>query len=279
MALSLGISAYTDARISDDPFSIFFATGWGPLSETYGFLTRLRSDEESFSSPTAFVGSVYNAPAGQMAIHFGSIGPNVTVTGGDYSFEQALMVAGLMAKPYHTPTLVVGADEFHHPLSEMFDRSVTGNEKAADGGGGLCVMGTSNPSGTTIATRFFENVNQNPLILRSLIKRLGGPERIKDLYGGIFAGIPGAFAKEGRHQLAAFCTESGFPGALIAYRRFTGEFASASAVAAVLGVRFVQEGKIPGSIVEGDDVDLMGKGILMMGFGRFVTAVEILPGK
>jgi len=279
MALSLGISAHKDARVADDPFSIFFATGWGPLSETYGFLTRLKSDGESFSSPTAFVGSVYNAPAGQMAIHFGSIGPNVTVTGGDYSFEQALMVAALMAKPYHTPTLVVGADEFHDPLSELFDRSVTGREDAADGGGGLCVMGTPHRSGTTITTRFFENANQDPSILRSLIQRLGGPERIKDVYGAIFAGIPGAFAREGRHQLAAFCTEAGFPGTVIAYRRFTGEFASASAVAAVLGVRFVQEGKIPGRIAQGDDVDLMGKGILMMGFGRFVTAVEIVPGE
>ncbi|MDZ7699021.1 MAG: beta-ketoacyl synthase N-terminal-like domain-containing protein [Deltaproteobacteria bacterium] len=278
MALSLGISAHKDARLPKDPFSIFFATGWGPLSETYGFLERLRFREESFSSPTAFVGSVHNAPAGQMAIHFGSTGPNVTVTGGDYSFEQALMVAGLMIKPYHTPTIVVGADAFHDPLSGIFDRSVIGHEEAADGGGGLCVMGTAHPSGTTIATRFFENSKNNPSILRALIQRLGGPERVRDAYGAVFAGIPGAFTKDGRDQLRTFCREAGFEGPVIDYRRFTGQFASASAVAAALGVRFVQDGKIPQGFAQTDVVGLDGKGVLMVGFGRFITAVEIISG-
>ena len=67
-----------------------------------------------------------------------------------------------------------------------------------------------------------------------------------------------------------------FHGPVIHYRRFTGEFASASSVAAVLGVTLVRDGIIPAGFVDSEDFDLKGKGILMLGFGKFITAVEIL---
>jgi 3-oxoacyl-[acyl-carrier-protein] synthase-1/3-oxoacyl-[acyl-carrier-protein] synthase II len=63
---------------------------------------------------------------------------------------------------------------------------------------------------------------------------------------------------------------------VIRYRRFTGEFASASAVAAAIGVALVRDGIIPGGFVGSSDFELKGKGILMLGFGKFITAVEIL---
>ena len=62
---------------------------------------------------------------------------------------------------------------------------------------------------------------------------------------------------------------------VIDYRAFTGEFASASAVACAIALECVQSGRVMafGSLPE---VALGGKGILMLGLGRFATAVEIL---
>ena len=91
------------------------------------------------------------------------------------------------------------------------------------------------------------------------------------------AGIPSAFRQKGEKQLQEFLVLSDFLLPVIDYRKLTGEFASASAVATALAAKFIQNGKIPASLCNGDDYFLNGKGILIVGFGKFVTAIEIVP--
>ena len=81
LALSLAAAARADSGLPDAPASIFFGTGWGALSETYDFLIQLFESQEQFAGPIDFIGSVHNAAAGQVAIQFGCVGPNITVTG------------------------------------------------------------------------------------------------------------------------------------------------------------------------------------------------------
>jgi 3-oxoacyl-[acyl-carrier-protein] synthase-1/3-oxoacyl-[acyl-carrier-protein] synthase II len=276
LALSLAISAHKDSGVSDDPNSLFFGTGWGPLSETYDFLTKLYESEEHFTSPTDFIGSVHNAPAGLIAIRFRSTGPNITTTGGDYSFEQSLMAASLLTKGGDDLILVVGADEYHEILSDLFDDSVWESHRPSDGGGALCLRRSDTPSGLKLFPSFFEYSKDNPSIISALIDSLGGPDRIKRRYGAVFAGIPGAHRDTGGNQLSQFLSGSGFEGPVIDYRRLTGEFASASAVAAVLAVCFAREGKIPEALSGRKSSCLDGKGILILGLGKFVTAVELI---
>ena len=276
LVLSLAISAHKDSGVSDDPNSLFFGTGWGPLSETYDFLTKLYESEEHFTSPTDFVGSVHNAPAGVMAIQFRSTGPNITTTGGDYSFEQSLMAANLLTKGRDDLILVVGADESHEMLSGLFDDSVSGDQTPSDGGGALCLRRADTSSGLRIYPSFFEYSKDNPSIISSLIDDLGGPDRIKNKYGALLAGIPGSHRERGRDQLSQFLEGSGFEGPVIDYRRLTGEFASASAVAAVLAVCFAREGNIPEALCDRESSSLNGKGIIIIGLGKFVTAVEVI---
>ncbi|MCJ7687695.1 MAG: beta-ketoacyl-[acyl-carrier-protein] synthase family protein, partial [Desulfobacteraceae bacterium] len=276
LALSLAIAAHKDSGVSDDPHSLFFGTGWGPLSETYDFLTKLYESEEHFTSPTDFVGSVHNAPAGMMAIRFRATGPNITTTGGDYSFEQSLITANLLTKGRDDLILVVGADESHEMLSGLFDDSVSGGQTPSDGGGALCLRRADTSSGLRIYPSFFEYSKDNPSIISSLIDNLGGPDRIKSKYGAVFAGIPGSHRDTGSNQLSQFLTGSSFEGPVIDYRRLTGEFASASAVAAVLAVCFAREGNIPEALCDRESSSLNGKGILIIGLGKFVTAVELI---
>ena len=135
MGLSLATAASENAGNHKEPGSVFFGTGWGGLSETHDFLKALYETDERFSSPTDFMGSVHNATAGRIAVKFSATGPNITTTGGDYSFEQALMSAHLMATEQDKPVLVMGADEFHPELSGVFDASVAKTQTPSDGGG------------------------------------------------------------------------------------------------------------------------------------------------
>jgi len=271
MALSLGVTACGNTA----PGAIFFGTGWGGLSETHDFLERLFSSDERFSSPTNFIGSVHNAPAGQVAIHFQAQGPNITLTDGDYSFEQALLCAGLLAHEAGGPILVIGADEYHKKLTPLFDPSATGRAEA-DGGCGL-LLGPSGKAGEIkIAPVFLAAAGQPETAMEKLICELGGPEAIAKKYGAVFAGMPAAQHDSCAAQLRLFAEISGCACPVVDYRKTTGEFASASALAAGLAVSCVTAGRLPPAL-HAAGPSLGGLGILLLGLGRSITAVEVLP--
>jgi 3-oxoacyl-[acyl-carrier-protein] synthase-1/3-oxoacyl-[acyl-carrier-protein] synthase II len=277
LALALATEASESSRPSQTPSSIFFGTSWGPLSETYHFLTKLYESNEQFASPTEFVGSVHNAPAGQVAMMLNATGPNITTTGGDYSFEQALLAASLAVCDSDHPVLVMGADEHHQVLSPLLDNSVRISSSPSDGGGALIVRKTERASGLRIALIFFENTNNTPTIVHSLLHHLGESDEIRSKYGAIFAGMPAGERAICEKQVREIISAADFNGPVVDFRKFTGEFGSATAAAAALAVRFVRNGKIPGYLSGGAESPLNGKGILLLGLGRFLTAIEVLP--
>ncbi|MCU0614532.1 MAG: beta-ketoacyl-[acyl-carrier-protein] synthase family protein [Desulfobacterales bacterium] len=274
MALALAKAAVEDSGQPEKPSSIFWGTGWGPLSETYDFLNKLYESDEKFPSPTDFIGSVHNAPAGQAAIHFKATGPNVTTTGGDFSFEQALFAANLMADDITGPFLVMGADEYHHKFSPLFDRSVAMEKVRSDGGGAICLVRSKKKDNPAVVPAFFGNADQDPDIISSLVEKLGG-RKIDKCFGGILAGIPAAYRNRGERQLKLFLELTDCRCPVIDYRRSIGEFASASAVAVALATVFKRMGEIPESLSGRADRSLDEKGVLVLGFGKFVTAITI----
>jgi len=277
--MSLAISASDNAAITQSPSSVFFGTAWGSLSETYDFLSKLFASDERFTSPTDFIGSVHNAAAGQVAINFKSTGPNITVTGGDYSFEQALFSASLLMRNCGDIFLLIGADEYHEKLSPLFDGSVAQSLFPSDGGAALILSPAAADLGPRIVSAFFSYVCNSEDSIESLVQKLGGLERISEQFSAIFVGIPAVFKDKGKKQLDAFLAKTHFAGAIIDYRQFIGEFASASAVATVLAFEFVQAGELPSGICNNCKVPLQGKAILVLGFGDFITALEILPSE
>jgi len=276
LALALATEASESSRTSQTPSSIFFSTSWGPLSETYNFLTKLYESNEQFTSPTEFVGSVHNAPAGQVAMMLKATGPNVTTTGGDYSFEQALLAASLIVRDSNDIVLVMGGDEHHPVLSPLFDKSVQISSNPSDGGGALMMRKTEKTSGLKIAPIFFENASNNPSIVQSLIHHLGGSDEIRSKYAAVFAGMPAADRINCEKQIIEIISSADFKGPVIDFRRFIGEFGSATAAAAALAVSLVRSGKIPSYLSGGAETSLNGKGILLLGLGRFLTAIEVL---
>ncbi|MCF8110522.1 MAG: beta-ketoacyl synthase chain length factor [Desulfobacteraceae bacterium] len=273
----LSLCLAREALLSSDqalsPSGVFFATGWGALTETNDFLTRLFKNQERFSSPMDFVGSVHNAPAGEIAMMFNAAGPNVTMTGGDYSFEQALTAASVLGDSTQGPFLIIGADECHKSLSPLFDSSVSKSAAPADGGGGLCVKRAE--TGLLVRPVFYLPADRNQDTIRLLIQSLGGADSIKKRFGALFAGIPSSCRQTGENQLQLFQNLTDCRAPVIDYRKYTGEFASASAAAVGLAAACVCQDLIPQQDGHKEPVSLDRAAILVLGTGKYLTAIEV----
>ena len=275
LALALAAAAYEDSGLEQGPESVFMGSGWGALSETYDFLEKLRETNEQFPSPTDFVGSVHNSAAGQVAIMYGATGPNITSSGGDYSFEQALLAADTLLDDSSAPAFVIGADEGHAQFSPFFDPSIQADAPLSDGGGGLCLQRKELPGKCWVRLAFYRNCTADGAI-EALIEALGDSRTRTHEYGLIMAGIPAAADREGHKQLAEFISKTALAVPVLHYRRFTGQFASASALAAVMAVQFLQRGELPFELIApaSEGFPLAGKKILVLGLGTAITAME-----
>jgi 3-oxoacyl-(acyl-carrier-protein) synthase len=277
LALALAKDAVERAGDDNRPESVFLGTGWGALSETADFLERLFETDEQFPSPTDFVGSVHNAAAGQIAMQFEAKGANLTMTGGDYSFEQALAAAELMVEDCRDGILVVGADEHHMRLSPLFDGSVAKTKACpADGGGALYLNKGEHAHAPQIRSLFFNSGGQDSeaqSVFKPVMDRL---PLLEERYGVILAGLPASCRRKAENQLKTLLEKSGFNGAVVDYRKYTGEFASASAVAVVMAVDLLLNGRIPASLVNGAAELLGAKGVLVVGMGDYITAIEVM---
>ncbi|NDY72604.1 3-oxoacyl-ACP synthase [Desulfobacter hydrogenophilus] len=278
LMLALAVLAGKETPPDISPASIIGGTGWGSLSETWDFLSRLFAGNEKSSSPIDFVGSVHNAALGHVAMELGAKGANITTTGGDASFEQALWTAGILGKKDHTHMMVMGGDEHHPDLSFRFDMSVVPEGTAADGGGALVLAPGAVPGNPTLTPRLFMK-NDDRLepkeTLADLTREL--PD-FNDRYGAVMAGIPKALNARGKALADALPNAFSSSIPILDYRRLTGQFATAPAVAAVLAVDAVKNNRLPDPNFPGQCVDLQGRGILLLGLGRHLTAVEVMPG-
>lgn len=264
MVLALAQAAKADSGIEQSPHAVFMGSGWGALSETWDFLENLAATDEQFPSPIDFVGSVHNSGAGQVAIAHGATGPNITSTGGDFSFEQALQATQLFLenRTRYNTAFLMAADEAHPQFTPLLDPSVRGGQEAADGGGGFYLCRKPLPGKVAIALPFFQ-VNA-AAALDNMVQALGSKEHIAENCAMVLAGIPAASEEEGEQQLDRFMALTGIDVPVIHYRKFTGEFASASAVAAVMGVQLLESGEIPA-----------GKQVYVVGFGKMLSAVTL----
>jgi len=231
MALALARSLLEAGDDELVPGSIYFGTGWGPLSETHDFLMELFDSDEDLSSPTDFVGSVHNAPAGQLAMRYKARGINLTATGGASSFEQCLFMAGLTATSADEPLLLLGADEHHPRLAPLLDPAAGAEE--AEGGGAM------------LARR---GAGEGGVLVRPI--RLG-------LQAGTMEGIPSpdlALAGAEGEQLQALMRATGYQGEVLRTGPTLGRHASASAQTVALGVRLAQQGQRSVLVFTGGDL-------------------------
>lgn len=252
--------------------TVFMGTGWGSLTETADFLDRLQESGQRFPSPTDFIGSVHNSPAGQVALMLGTRGTNVTTSGGECSFEQACFAARLLSRGPGRETLLLGADEAHPTWTPMLDAAHASGALPADGGGALWLGRESR--GSLAQVRYCVLLSgQEPV--GSLWEALGGRTGIGARIGLLAVGLSPVDPALGQAQLEAFRRLCGPDIPLWHYRDWLGAFASASAVAAALAVSFLQAQSVPAAVFAGDvPLALAGRSILLLGCGPTLSAVE-----
>ncbi len=270
MALNLSRSAFAHCGPGNTPRSVFMGTGWGALSETHAFLERLAETDERFPSPTDFVGSVHNGPAGQVALMFEATGANITTSGGDYSFEQALIAADLMLDEDEA-AFVLGADEYQENLSPLFDPSARGGANRADGGSAF-VVSRSLPGGRCRVRSVFYGPGTTDM--ESLVQACGGQDYLQQRCRLILAGIPAAGSAAGEEQLRKFLARVRAVVPVFRYRRQIGEFASATAVAAVLAATILEKGDSADLSADGRPVFSGHDSIFVLGLGATITVME-----
>jgi 3-oxoacyl-(acyl-carrier-protein) synthase len=232
MALALAEEARprkADAR----PDGIFWGTAMGALSETWRFLNGLFTSKERFCSPTDFIGSVHNAPAGQIALQFDATGPNVTLSGGVTSFAQALTAADLLTAEDAT-ALVAAADEHHEPLTARIDPALAADPIRHDGGGALWLHRRPVDGDPVIRLLALANAADGSDPLRVLADRWSGDRRY-DLILAVAAAGAGGMAR------MAQCI--GHEGPVVDCDPLVGVHGAASAVAVVLAAALVRNRK------------------------------------
>jgi hypothetical protein len=174
------------------------------------------------------------------------------------------------------PAFVLGADEGHETFSPLFDPSIVPGSSLADGGGAFCVDRNGKGAKCGISIPFYQSGRSDEAI-DALVAALGITDGRQSEYALVMAGIPAAMHGQGELQLARFLDLFRLSVPVVRYRRFTGEFASASAVAAALAASFVETGVVPGAFAGGSDiaVDARHNKILVLGLGRDITAMEL----
>ena len=93
------------------------------------------------------------------------------------------------------------------------------------------------------------------------------------------AGMPAGYRSSAEAQLSAFLRQAGFNGPVLDYRSLIGEFQSASAVAAAMATEFVHHKTVPAALCTGYKSQTDNKGILILGLGKWLTAMEVMPDK
>ena len=78
-------------------------------------------------------------------------------------------------------------------------------------------------------------------------------------------------------MLRRFLEITGFAGPVVRYRSLLGEFATVSAAATALAVEYLNQGCIPGSLLQGSDLQLDGKGILVLELTASPALIEVIP--
>jgi 3-oxoacyl-(acyl-carrier-protein) synthase len=236
LMLALAHTAHTASGRSTPPETIAAGTAWGPLAETQDFLRKLFESGDQFSSPTDFIGSVHNAPAGQIALLLGCQAPNLTCSAGERSFCQALLCASLQIWTGARSALVVAAEAFEPKLSPLFEPAVATSPLLSDGGAAFVLLPDDDTPGPRVRS------------LGETAADGGAAERLvttaNEGYDAVLVGVPASPDPAGA-TILSHLTRRLPPGLVVTYRDRLGQHASISATLAAIGVRAVGVGALP----------------------------------
>ena len=259
LMLALAQTAHAASGETSPPEFVAVGTAWGPLAETQDFLRKLFESAEQFSSPIDFIGSVHNAPAGQVAMLLGATAPNLTCSSGDRSFAQAVLCASLAIATTAKSALVMAAEAHEARLSPLFEPEAATGPLAADGGAALVLVPDDAAPGARV--RWLCESRDLKLL----------QEHQRGHYDAILVSVPASVAVDADERLAKL-TAAVSPCPIVTFRDRLGQHASVGATAAVLAARAVLEGSLP---LASTPIPLPRKRLLLLELGPRVAAIEV----
>jgi 3-oxoacyl-(acyl-carrier-protein) synthase len=265
LMLALAQTAHAMSGRSAPPDLLAVGTAWGPLAETRDFLRKLFETNDQFSSPMDFIGSVHNAPAGQVALLLGAQAPNLTCSAGDRSFEQALLCASLGMAAGEKSALVVAAEAYEATLSPLLDAAAATGPLASDGGAALVLVPDDDVRGARV--RWLGENGEGSDSAFSLLASVAASSPL-DRYDAVAVSIPTGLDARTRSRLEVVLPNC----PCVPYRSFLGQHASVSATATALAARAVCEGVLPFGT---SPIPLSRKRVLLLQLGRHSTAIEV----
>ena len=272
LMLALAQTALHASGRTSPPDLLATGTAWGPLAETQDFLRKLFETGDQFSSPMDFIGSVHNAPAGQVALLLGAQAPNWTCSSGDRSFEQALLCVSLAMAEGAPSALVMAAEAHQAHLSPLFDPAAATGPLASDGGAALVLLPDDGAPGARV--RWLgengkgEDCGDGAAV--ALCTQLAARVPL-DCYDAVALSVPAAMGADADRELLRLA-EVLHPCPVLAYRDRLGQHASVSATATALAARAVLEGALPFGQAP---IPLRRKRVLLLLLARHATAVEV----
>jgi 3-oxoacyl-(acyl-carrier-protein) synthase len=244
MMVALAQTVHTASRRTSPPDAILVGTAWGPLAETQDFLRKLFESSDQFSSPMDFVGSVHNAPAGQIALLLGCQAPNLTCSAGRRSFAQALLGASLQVATGAGSALVAVAEAFEPRLSPLFEPEIASRDLASDGGAAFMLVPDDAAPGPRV--RWLGEAAGEAA--RGLLEALTG-SAFANHYDSVLFGA--SLARDLTADPTLFnliqrvVPATGRVTAIEPYAGWLGHHASVSATATAIAARAVIEGALP----------------------------------
>ena len=270
LMLALAQSAFAASGEALPPELVAVGTAWGPLAETQSFLRKLFETAEQFSSPTDFIGSVHNAPAGQSALLLGATAPNVTCSAGDRSFAQALLCASLGIAAGKRSALLMAAEGHEAFLSPLFEPGAADGPFASDGGAAFVLLSDA-PAADAAAPgarlRWLGECGGSSLELVEKLSILKHP-RSND---AVLLSVPASLGAAASQPIAELA-KALWPCPIVSYRDRLGQQASISATATAMAARAVVGGWLP----FGDPPLLLHhRRLLLLELGPPATAIEV----
>lgn len=116
-ALDAGLLESPGAKVSDGhSTAICLGTAWGGTTYTLKLLRQLEKEGPQAISPFLFMETVPNAPAGQVAIHLGANGPNLTLTQRETSGAAAVVRGATLLRAGRARRVISGVSDEISPI-------------------------------------------------------------------------------------------------------------------------------------------------------------------
>lgn len=234
----------------DKPDAIIVGTALGCLEDTVSFLNKLVLNKEELLNPTAFIHSTHNTISSQIALNLKCMGYNSTYVHRNLSFESALIDAMLLFDESAIGTALVGGidelcSESYQILKRLGYYKGTDSQSVIQAGEGSAFFNLSNESspGSLAEIKAVEcvsfagldaveerarkllqlfNVDSPDLILSGNVNRDNDSSLLMDLYSN--------FTSSER---------------VCEFKRFCGEYPTASSFAVHLGADILAKQSIP----------------------------------